>query len=135
MIPVRRWMASHDLRLNLWHLAAVGLVIGFVTGIVVSTGPITAPIFLAYGLTKGAFLATEAAGSLSVYLSKAVVFRSFGALPVDLILKGLIIGSSLMVGSFLAKSFVLKLSPDRFRMLMEGLMLLSGIAMLWRASI
>jgi uncharacterized protein len=135
MIPVRRWMAAHDLRLNRWHLAVVGLVIGFVTGIVVSTGPITAPIFLAYGLTKGAFLATEAAGSLSVYLSKAVVFRSFGALPVDLILKGLVIGSSLMVGSFMAKRFVLRLSPDRFRMLMEGLMLLSGIAMLWRASI
>lgn len=134
MIPVRRWLADHDRRLNRWHLAAVGLVIGFVTGIVVSTGPITAPIFLAYGLVKGAFIATEAAGSLSVYLSKAVVFRSFGALPVDLILKGLVIGSTLMVGSFVAKRFVLRLSPDRFRMLMEGLMLVSGIAMLWRAS-
>jgi uncharacterized membrane protein YfcA len=135
MIPVRRWLADHDLRLNRWHLAGVGLVIGFVTGIVVSTGPITAPIFLAYGLVKGAFIATEAAGSLSVYLSKAVVFRSFGALPVDLILKGLVIGSTLMVGSFAAKRFVLRLSPDRFRVLMEGLMLVSGIAMLWRASV
>jgi hypothetical protein len=135
MIPVRRWLADHDRRLSRWHLAAVGLVIGFVTGIVVSTGPITAPIFLAYGLVKGAFIATEAAGSLSVYLSKAVVFRSFGALPVDLILKGLVIGSTLMVGSFMAKRFVLRLSPDRFRMLMEGLMLVSGIAMLWRASV
>jgi uncharacterized membrane protein YfcA len=135
MIPVRRWLADHDRRLSRWHLAAVGLVIGFVTGIVVSTGPITAPIFLAYGLVKGAFIATEAAGSLSVYLSKAVVFRSFGALPVDLILKGLVIGSTLMVGSFVAKRFVLRLSPDRFRVLMEGLMLVSGIAMLWRASV
>jgi len=135
MIPVRRWLAAHDLRLNRWHLAAVGLVIGFVTGIVVSTGPITAPVFLAYGLVKGAFIATEAAGSLSVYLSKAVVFRSFGALPVDLILKGLVIGSTLMVGSFMAKRFVLRLSPDRFRLLMEALMLVSGIAMLWRASV
>ena len=135
MIPVRRWLADHDRRLSRWHLAAVGLVIGFVTGIVVSTGPITAPIFLAYGLVKGAFIATEAAGSLSVYLSKAVVFRSFGALPVDLILKGLVIGSTLMVGSFMAKRFVLRLSPDRFRILMEGLMLVSGIAMLWRASV
>jgi uncharacterized membrane protein YfcA len=135
MIPVRRWLADHDRRLSRWHLAAVGLVIGFVTGIVVSTGPITTPIFLAYGLVKGAFIATEAAGSLAVYLSKAVVFRSFGALPVDLILKGLVIGSTLMVGSFAAKRFVLRLSPDRFRVLMEGLMLVSGIAMLWRASV
>jgi uncharacterized membrane protein YfcA len=40
-----------------------------------------------------------------------------------------------MVGSFAAKRFVLRLSPDRFRVLMEGLMLVSGIAMLWRASV
>jgi uncharacterized membrane protein YfcA len=133
MIPARRWLASHDLRLNRWHLAAVGAVVGFVTGIVVSTGPITAPIFLAYGLVKGAFLATEAAGSLAVYLTKVAVFRNFGALPIDSLVKGLIIGSSLMAGSFLAKGFVLRLPPERFRLLMDALLLLSGLAMLWAA--
>ena len=35
--------------------------------------------------------------------------------------------------SFLAKRFVLKLKPDRFRLLMDGLMLLSGVTMLWAA--
>ena len=133
MIPARRWLASHQLRLNRWHLAAVGAVVGFLTGIVVSTGPITAPIFLAYGLVKGAFLATEAAGSLAVYLTKVAVFRNFGALPMDSLVKGLIIGSSLMAGSFLAKGFVLRLPADRFRLLMDALLLLSGVAMLWAA--
>jgi uncharacterized membrane protein YfcA len=97
---------------------------------VVSTGPINTPFFLAYGLTKGAFLATEAAGSLAVYLSKSLVFRSFGALPLAAIAKGLIIGTSLMAGSFLAKRFVLRLEAERFRLLMDGLLLLSGISML-----
>jgi len=40
-------------------------VIGYLTGIVVSTGPLSVPLFLFYGLTKGAFLATEAASSLA----------------------------------------------------------------------
>ena len=91
------------------------------------------PFFLAYGLVKGAFLATEAAGSLAVYLTKALVFRSFGALPVEAIAKGLIIGSSLMAGSFLAKRFVLRLDAEHFRLLMDGLLLLSGLTMLWAA--
>ena len=99
MIPARRWMASHHLKLSLWHLAVAGLVIGYITGIVATTGPISVPIFLAYGLVKGAFLATEAASSLAVYVSKAVVFRTFGALPADVIIKGLITGSSLMGGT------------------------------------
>ena len=133
MIPARRWLLSHQLKLGLWHLALVGAVIGYLTGIVVSTGPINAPIFLAYGLVKGAYLATEAAGSLAVYLSKAAVFRSYGALPWPAIAKGLIIGSSLMAGSFIAKRFVLKLDADRFRLLMDALLLMSGVTMLWAA--
>jgi hypothetical protein len=35
-----------------------------------------------------------------------------------------------MAGSFLAKLFVLRLEADRFRLLMDGLLLLSGISML-----
>ena len=134
MIPVRRWMAARNLKFRLWHVALGGLVIGYVTGIVASTGPITVPIFLAYGLVKGAFLATEAAGSLAVYLTKAAVFRGFGALPTEIILKGLISGSSLMAGAFIAKRFVLRLEPERFRLLMELLLLVSGATMLWAAA-
>ena len=134
MIPARRWLALHKLKIGVWHLAIVGLVIGYITGIVATTGPISVPIFLTYGLVKGAFLATEAASSLAVYVSKAVVFRTFGALPTDIIVKGLITGSTLMAGTFVAKRFVLKLEPQQFRLLMEGLMLLSGAAMLWAAA-
>jgi uncharacterized membrane protein YfcA len=135
MIPLRRWLAAHHLRLRLRHLAMIGLVVGFLTGIVVSTGPITAPIFLAYGLVKGAFLATEASGSLAVYIAKAITFRALGVLPLDAIIKGLITGSSLTAGSFIAKRFVLRLDQERFRLLMDGLMLVSGIAMLWTAAV
>ena len=130
MIFVRRWMAAHDFRLRRTHLALLGVPVGYLTGIVVSTGPLTAPLFLAAGLAKGAFLSSEAAASLAVYLAKAVVFRNFGALPWDIVLKGLIIGSTLMAGAFIAKRFVLKMDANRFRLLMDCLMLLSGATLL-----
>ena len=133
MIPARRWLARHKLRINLWQLALAGALVGYLTGIVVSTGPINAPFFLALGLVKGAYLATEALGSLAVYAAKAVVFRSFGALPVDILSKGLIIGSSLMVGSFVAKGLVLRLKAGQFTLLIEGLLLVSGLTMLGAA--
>jgi uncharacterized membrane protein YfcA len=133
VIPARRWLAKRNLRINLWQLALAGAVVGYITGIVVSTGPINAPFFLAFGLVKGAYLATEALGSLAVYISKTIVFRSFGALPVDIISKGLVIGSSLMVGSFVAKRLVLKLRAEQFSMLIEGLLLASGLTMLGAA--
>jgi uncharacterized protein len=133
MIPLRRWMARQSWRLNLWHMALIGLVIGFITGVVVSTGPINAPFFLAYGLLKGAYLGTEAMGSLAVYVAKAITFRSFDALPMAIIVKGLIIGSSLVAGAFIAKRIVHKIDNDKFKLMMDGLLFLAGLTMLWAA--
>jgi len=133
MIPARRWLGSHRIKVRARHLAMMGFPIGFLTGVVVSTGPITTPIFLAYGLVKGAFLATEAASSLSMYISKVIVFRSFGALPWEILVDGLITGSSLMIGAFVAKRFVIKLDAAHFRLLMEVMMLISGLTMLGTA--
>jgi uncharacterized membrane protein YfcA len=130
MIFVRRWMAARELRLRPLHLALIGLPIGYLTGVVVSTGPLTAPLFLAAGLAKGGFVGTEAAATLAVYLAKTAVFRGLGALPLEIVAKGLITGSTLMAGAFLAKRFVLKLPPERFRLLMDVLMLASGLALL-----
>jgi uncharacterized membrane protein YfcA len=135
MIFIRRWMAAHDLRLRPAHLAAIGVPVGYLTGIVVSTGPLTAPIFLAAGLVKGGFVGTEAAATLMVYLAKTAVFRGMGALPLEIIVKGLVTGSTLTAGAFIAKRFVLKMEPGRFRLVMEALMLASGLTLLATALI
>lgn len=129
MIPIRRWMVARGMRIHLVHLALAGALIGFVTGIVVSTGPINTPFFLGYGLVKGAFLGTEALASLGMYVSKAIAFRSFGALTDEVVLQGLIIGSSLMAGSWAARYIVLRIPEHRFHRMMEAVLLLSGLTM------
>ena len=134
MVPLRRWIAAHDFQLRLVHLALIGGIVGFITGIVATTGPISAPAFLSYGLVKGAFLATEAAGSLAIYISKSITFRALGALPWDALASGLITGSSLMAGTLVAKRVVVKLPAERFRLLMDALLLVSGATMLWAAA-
>lgn len=134
MIPVRRWFASRRIKLSLLHLAMAGTTIGFLTGIVVTTGPITVPIFIAYGLVKGAFLATEAMSSLGVYAGKALAFQQLGALPLSIALKGLFTGSSIMAGTFVAKRYMYRLTPQTFHYMMDVLMLVSGLSMFWNAA-
>ena len=80
MIPARRWMARRQWQLRLRHLAVLGAGIGFLTGIVASTG------------------------------------------------------SSLMAGAFIAKHCVRQLDANRFRLLMDGLLLAAGVTMLWAAA-
>ncbi|MBV8394026.1 MAG: sulfite exporter TauE/SafE family protein [Alphaproteobacteria bacterium] len=133
MIPGRRWLAARSYTVGLPLLALGGLAIGFLTGIVVSTGPITVPLFSSYGLVKGAFIATEAASSLAMYISKAITFRSFGALPTDMILKGLISGSSVMAGTYIAKHLLERISVAHFQRLLDAVMALSGVSLLWAA--
>jgi uncharacterized protein len=130
MIPVRRWLAARGLRVSLTGLALAGAGIGFLSGIVASTGPINTPFFLAYGLTKGAFLATEALGSVAVQFTKATIFHTFGALPWDNIAQGMIVGTSLMAGSWIAKAFVQRIEPARFNLLIDGLMAVVGLLLL-----
>jgi len=134
MVPTRRWLARRSIQFSLLHLALIGGVVGFLTGIVVSTGPITVPVFMSYGLVKGAFLATEAAGSLAVYGTKVAVFKHFGALPLHVVLDGLITGSALMAGSFAARYVVVRMSARTFKLVVDGLMLSSGLSLLWAAA-
>ena len=133
MIPARRWLLARGLRINAWHLALVGAGIGFLSGMVASTGPINTPFFLAYGLVKGAYLATEALGSMAIGLTKAIVFQRFNALPWETVARGLIIGTTLMIGSRLAKGFVLRLDAHQFRVLMDCLLAAAGLMLLWGA--
>lgn len=133
MIPARRWLVARNYQIKLWQLAIIGGGIGFLTGLVLSTGPLSVPAFTAYGLTKGAFLSTEAASSLMLYVAKVITFREFGAMPLEIFVKGLLVGASLMAGTFIGKAMVLKLSHHAFQLLLDALLLCSGISLLWAA--
>ena len=133
LIPVRRWLHRHEFKLSLTHLMLLGGPIGVLTGLVVSTGPITVPLFTFYGLERGAFLGTEAAGSIGMYVAKVATFQAFGAFPLEVLVQGLGVGLTLMAGSFVGRFVVLKISPGAYRSLIDGLMLCSGVSLLWAA--
>ena len=86
--------------------------------------------FAAAGLLKGGLLATEAAASLAIYLTKTTTFRMVGALPADVIVRGLTVGASLMIGTVAGKAAVIRMKPAVFEAVLDGLMLVSGAVLL-----
>jgi hypothetical protein len=68
-----------------------------------------------------------------VYLAKVGTFEVLGALPLEVIVQGLTVGLTLMAGSFAGRVIVLALSPGAYRSLIDGLMLCSGLSLLWAA--
>ena len=133
LIPLRRWVAQHQWRITATHLMLLGAPLGLLTGIVVSTGPLTVPLFTFYGLERGAFLGTEAASSVGMYAAKVATFQVLGALPMKVLLQGLAVGATLMAGSFAGRFVVLRLSAAAYRSLIDALMAVSGVSLLWVA--
>lgn len=130
LVPIRRWMRKKNFYLKLWQMGLVGAIIGYLTGIVATTGAINTPFFLAYGLSKGAFLGTEAASTLSILFTKGIAFHQLGFLNMVAIMQGLLIGVCVLAGSIFSKKIVLALPEDKFLLLMELVMLISGLSIL-----
>lgn len=130
MIPLRHWFRRNSFRVTWQQLAVAGAFIGFLTGIVLSTGPLSVPAFTAYGLAGGAFLSTEAVSSLALMISKVATFQQLGALPGPMVIHGLVIGSAVMAGSFAGKVIVTRMSLRTFDLLLDLLLLFSGLSLL-----
>ena len=130
LVPIRRWMRKKNFYLKLWQMGLVGATIGYLTGIVATTGAINTPFFLAYGLSKGSFLGTEAASTLSILFTKGIAFHQLGFLNMMAIMQGLLIGVCVLAGSIFSKKIVLALPEDKFLLLMELVMLISGLSIL-----
>lgn len=133
LVPVRRLLAGRVLHLRPAQLALLGAPLGFLTGIVVSTGPLTVPLFQGAGLQGGAMLGTEALASLAVYAAKVGTFRGLDALPAEVVAQGLAAGAALMAGSFAGRALVLRLPPAAWRLLIDAMLVASGGSLLWVA--
>jgi hypothetical protein len=67
---------------------------------------------------------------MAIGITKAVVFQRFDALPWETVARGLLVGATLMIGSRLAKGFVLRLDAAQFRLLMDCLLGGAGAVLL-----
>src|ERR1700760_3577812 len=129
MVPIPRIATARRWRVRLWHLAVAGAVVGFLTGLILSTGPLSVPLFTGYGLSGGTFLGSEAASSLVLYVGKMATFGQFGALTGGVVARGLVIGTALMIGPFLARPIVRRVRPRTYELLIDLVLVSAAVGM------
>lgn len=130
LIPLRHWAKKNHYQLKNWHMVIAGGILGYLTGVVFSTGPLLLPVFSSYGLSKGALLATEAATSFAMYLSKSFTFGALGVLDFKILISGILVGLTLIIGNYIGKVFVLKMSERTFNLMLDAMLLLAACSML-----
>jgi uncharacterized membrane protein YfcA len=129
-VPLRRLLLSRYYRVRLAHFSVLGSAIGVLSAIVVTTGPVMTPFFLAYGLRRGAFIATEALCVLGMHLTRTVAFARYALLSWETVAVGAVLGTTMFLGTWVGRRLLDRMSETAFLRVIEGLLVLMGLQFL-----
>ena len=95
-----------------------------------SAGPLAAVVFLGLHLPAGAYVASEAVTAVLMHLTKSLVYGRYAALSGGDLLRGLALGSSLVLGSWTGRRLIRRLPEKGFASLVEVLLAVSAISLI-----
>jgi len=107
-----------------------GGLTGLLSGLAGSAGPMGAAFFLGLNLTATAYIASEAFTALAMHLVKTAVYNKFSLIGKSELWYGLFIGVAMIAGSWVGKKMIEKLSREKFVVLVEILLIVSGFQMI-----
>jgi uncharacterized membrane protein YfcA len=116
-------------RAAVWFLP-VGAGFGFLSGLVAGIGPLMAPFYLAYGLTRNAYIGTDAFATVFMQAAKLGTLgaRHFVTAPVALNALALV---PFMIGGTLLGKRLLERMPEKvFAAIIEAVMVVAGLKFL-----
>jgi hypothetical protein len=111
-----------------------GGLTGFLSGLAGSAGPLGAAFFLGLNLTATAYIASEAFTALTMHLIKTIVYNKYSLVGRTELYYGLFIGVAMVLGSWTGKKIIEKLSQNKFVLLVEILLIISGLQLIWTAN-
>lgn len=130
VIPLRRRVGKGEREQPAWITVASGAGVGYLTGLVQSTGPLSVAVFASFGMKAGTLLGTESAASLLIYGTKTSTFGLLGVITRPILLSGIFIGSSMLLGAFSGKRIVKRIGEKRFDLVLDVIMGFNAAVML-----
>jgi uncharacterized membrane protein YfcA len=128
-----KYVGVLKLKVSSASLMMGGGVVGFLSGLVGSAGPLGAAIFLSLGLPPVAYIASEATTALAMHGVKTVVYQHYIALDQAFWLLAALMGSAMIIGTWSAKRFIERMPQAIFQrfvavllVVIAGYMLIHG---------
>jgi uncharacterized protein len=118
-------------RAQKWWFLPAEIVVGFLSGLIGAIGPVMNALYLNAGITKARMVGTKTAISMPMHLVKMSTYTALGAMSGQLWLFGLAAGIGALSSNWLARRILRDMQERRFRAIVIGFMVLSGILMLW----
>lgn len=113
-------------------LVGGGALVGFLSGLVGSAGPLGAAIFLSLGLPPVAYIASEATTALAMHGMKMLVYQHFITLDREFWLLAVVMSAAMVLGTWSAKRYIEHLPKETFQRFVAVLLVLIALYMvLW----
>jgi uncharacterized membrane protein YfcA len=129
-VPLRRVLTSGRLHVRAAHFPLIGGAVGLLSALVVTTGPVVTPFFLAYGLRRGAFIATEAMCAGAMHITRGLVFARYRMISGEILIIGLVLGATMFAGAWIGRRMLDRMSDRAFLAVIEVLLVGMGLQML-----
>jgi uncharacterized protein len=107
-----------------------GGLVGFLSGLVGSAGPLGAVIFLTLGLPPVAYIASEATTALVMHGVKTFVYQSTLTIDPKVWLLAGLMGLAMILGTWVSKKVIERLDPKKFQIFVSGLLILMAAYMI-----
>lgn len=130
VLVVVRWRGWIDLAMSARHLAGAGAAVGFLSGLVGSAGPLGAAAFLSLDLPPVTYIATEATTAVAMHAVKLLVYGHFVPFDGTAWRLAVLLSSAMVLGTWVGKKTVERLSVERFRIVVGGLLVVLAIQMI-----
>lgn len=111
-----------------------GAVVGLLSGLVGSAGPLGAAIFLTLDLPPISYVASEATTALAMHGIKSIVYGRFITLDRSFWALALLLGVAMVMGTWVAQRIIGRVDRRLFRRYVAFLLALTAVYMLIRGS-
>jgi len=114
-----------------WFLP-VGAGFGFLSGLVPGVGVLMAPFYLAYGLTRNAYIGTDAFATVFMQVTKLATLGAAHFVTAAVVVNGLVLVPFMIFGTLIGKRLLERLPERGFTFIIEAVMVVSGLHFLLR---
>jgi uncharacterized membrane protein YfcA len=100
-----------------------GGLTGLINGLLGISGPISSAVFMTFGLTPVAYIASESMAAAAMHVIKAITYGKLNLMSPHIFLNGLFIGCTMMVGNYFAMRYIRNVNRKKYQKVIAAILI------------